>query len=49
MAIIGHEIHIFIPKSGQNQIFIPKRTEGGGSAGLRIIPKKNIFFNASLI
>ena len=46
MAIVfGHEIHIFIPKFGQNSIFY---SYGGGSSGLGIIPKKNSFFSASL-
>ena len=43
MAIVfAHEIHIFIPKFGQNSNFITKSTEGG-SVGLGIIPKKTVF------
>ena len=38
MAIVfGHEIHIFIPKFGQN-------SHGGVSTGLGNIPKKTILF-----
>ena len=31
---------------GKIQIFIPKSTKGGGTAGLGIIPKKQCFPNA---
>ena len=34
---------------GKIQIFIPKSTEEGGSAGLGIVPKKTVSFSASLI
>ena len=43
--VFGHEIHIFIPKFGQDSHFIPKCAEGGGgSTGLGNIPKQNNFF-----
>ena len=48
--VFGHKIHIFIPKFGQNSIFIPKSAWGWrGSIGLGIIhKKKTVFFTASL-
>ena len=44
VIVFGHEIHIFIPKFGQNSHFFPKCTEGmgGGPTGLGNVPKKTI-------
>ena len=43
MAIVfAHEIHIFIPKYGQKNIFIPKSAYGGGGVHrLGNIPKNS--------
>ena len=43
----GHEIHIFIPKFGQNSHFFPKSTHGGDPPVYEIFLKKD-FFTASL-
>ena len=43
--VFGHEIHICIPKFGQNSHFYSQIYRGGGgSTGLGNIPKKNNFF-----
>ena len=47
--IFGHEIHMFIPKFGQNSHFHSQMYRGrgsGGSTNLENIPKKK--FSASL-
>ena len=43
--VIGHEIHILVPKLGTNSHFYSLSAywgEGGGGAGLRTISKKKV-------